>query len=364
MITNAGESISRNLVLDQVSRDFIQQRTLVPAVTNVCLEVQDGEFLTVVGPSGCGKTTLLRLIAGFEFPSRGHLWFDGIEISHTLPHQRPMAMVFQNYALFPHLNVFENIAFGLRLKRMREIEIQESVQIILHMLNLSGLEKRSPHQLSGGQQQRVALGRAMIMKPRLLLLDEPLSNLDAKLRAQMRIEIRHLQQRLGLTCIYVTHDQTEAMSLSDRVVVMNQGRIEQVGTPETIYQRPASIFVADFIGRANFIETQVITCQNRMATLWLWGQQLSLPCSPDVHANQKAYVVLRPESIKLCASTDGIGEIKSVSYFGNQIEYEVETEYSSLCIVDPDIQSGKILHKGSWVRLGIDPLQGYVLPFN
>ena len=352
-----------NLALDQVSKVFEQARGSVRAVDNVSLEIREGEFLTLLGPSGCGKTTLLRLIAGFEAPGSGRILLDGKDIGDVPPNRRPMAMVFQNYALFPHLDVFENIAFGLRLQRIREAEIWESVEIVLHMMNLAGLEIRSPHQLSGGQQQRVALARAMVMKPKLLLFDEPLSNLDAKLRSQMRVEIKHLQQRLGITSIYVTHDQAEALNLSDRIVVMNQGHIEQIGSPEEIYQRPASVFVADFIGRANFCETTVVACEDGQATVVLFGKTVNLPCSPRLHANQAAYVVIRPEAITLGDDSAGeTGEVKTADYFGSQVEYQVETERQSLTVVDNDPQAGCIYPKGSRVSVSFTPARTYVLP--
>jgi len=357
------QTVSGNLVLDNVTKVFGQGQRSMRAVDAVSLDIRGGEFLTLLGPSGCGKTTTLRLIAGFEFPTSGRILLDGKDVGNVPPNKRPTAMVFQSYALFPHLNIFENVAYGLRLKKMRESEIREAVEIVLHMMNLAGLEKRNPNQLSGGQQQRVALARAMVMKPKLLLFDEPLSNLDAKLRAQMRIEIRHLQQRLGITSIYVTHDQTEAMSLSDRIVVMDQGRVEQVGTPEEIYQRPASIFVADFIGRANFIETQVIGCQDACATVMLFGKMISLPCSPQVRANRAAYAVIRPEAIKLVDGAGGVtGEVKAAIYFGSQVEYTVEIGDQVLIVVDNNPQPGGIFRMGSQVSLAFDPSRSYLLP--
>jgi iron(III) transport system ATP-binding protein len=235
-----------NLVLEQVEKIFEQGNNHVRAVDNISIDIHEGEFLTLLGPSGCGKTTTLRLIAGFEFPTHGRILLDGDDIANLPPNKRPMAMVFQSYALFPHLNVFENVAYGLRLRKQPEKVIRDSVEIVLHMMNLAGLEKRTPNQLSGGQQQRVALARAIVTKPRVLLFDEPLSNLDAKLRAQMRIELRHLQQRMGITSIYVTHDQTEEMCLSDRIVVMNKGRVEQLGR-QLISIAARILFVADFI---------------------------------------------------------------------------------------------------------------------
>ena len=216
-----------------------------PAVRNVDLDIVPGEFITLLGPSGCGKTTTLRMIAGFETPTAGEITLDDDVINKVAPNKRPMAMVFQSYALFPHMTVFDNVAYGLK------------VETALTSMNLGPYRDRAPHQMSGGQQQRVALARALVMRPKVLLFDEPLSNLDAKLRVQMRGEIRRLQRRLGITTIFVTHDQDEAMTMSDRIVVMNVGVIEQVDTPQEIYRHPASVFVADFIGRANFLDVDV-----------------------------------------------------------------------------------------------------------
>ena len=355
---------SSMLVLDKLTKVFEQAHNTAPAVDAISLEIHSGEFVTLLGPSGCGKTTTLRLIAGFEFPTRGRILLDGKDIGNQPPNQRPMAMVFQNYALFPHLDVFENIAYGLRLRKLPANEIRESVSMVTHMMNLSGLEKRSPNQLSGGQQQRVALARAMVMKPKLLLFDEPLSNLDAKLRAQMRSEIHHLQRRLGITSIYVTHDQVEAMSLSDRIVVMNQGHIEQVGRPAEIYLRPASVFVADFIGRANFIKTPVVNRQDGRATINVLGQAVSLPCDAAVQVNELAYTVVRPEAFKLksgAAPDRSSGTIKSVAYLGSSIEYEVDAADQTLLVVDTQ-ECLVPFQTGDQVQLTVDPLRSYVLP--
>ena len=355
---------SSMLVLDNLTKIFEQAHNHAPAVDAVSLEIHSGEFVTLLGPSGCGKTTTLRLIAGFEFPSQGRILLDGKDIGNVPPNQRPMAMVFQNYALFPHLDVFENIAYGLRLRKLSANEIRESVSMVTHMMNLTGLEKRSPNQLSGGQQQRVALARAMVMKPKLLLFDEPLSNLDAKLRAQMRSEIHHLQRRLGITSIYVTHDQVEAMSLSDRIVVMNQGHIEQVGRPVEIYLRPASVFVADFIGRANFVKVPVIARQDGLAALNVSGKTVNLPCDAEVQANQLAYAVVRPEAFKFkneAGAAHFVGTVKSVAYLGSSIEYEVDAADQTLLVVDNELCL-EPLRTGTQVNLAIDPLRSYVLP--
>ncbi|GAI75252.1 unnamed protein product, partial [marine sediment metagenome] len=226
-------------------------------VDNVSVKVKEGELVTLLGPSGCGKTTTLRMIAGFEIPTSGKIFIDGKEVSMIPPNQRPTTMVFQNYALFPHMTVFENISYGLKIHKESAQNIKEKTEKIINLVDLEGLSKRSPAHLSGGQQQRVSLARSLIMEPKVLLLDEPLSNLDAKLRISTRLEIRKLQQRIGITSVYVTHDQEEAMTLSDRVVIMNEGKIQQIGTPQEIYAYPNNYFVADFIGNANFLTGKV-----------------------------------------------------------------------------------------------------------
>src|SRR5512136_14154 len=250
------------LVLDHLTKRFPargKQVGEVSAVDDVSISIEKGQFVTLLGPSGCGKTTTLRLIAWFEFPTSGHIIVDNQRLEEVPPNRRDMAMVFQSYAIFPHLNVFENIAYGLNVQRRPQAEVKQRVDRVLELVELTGLENRAPNQLSGGQQQRVALARALIMEPKVLLMDEPLSNLDAKLREQMRTEIRRIQQRLQITSVYVTHDQAEAMTLSDLIVVINAGRVEQVGTAQDLYQRPANRFVADFIGTANFLPGKVVS---------------------------------------------------------------------------------------------------------
>lgn len=224
------------------------------AVDDLSLHVDDGEFVTLLGPSGCGKTTTLRMVAGFIPPDDGDIWFDGRRMNDVPPHRRNTAMVFQSYALFPHMTVAQNVAFGLKMRRLAASEQAARIEEALQMVSLKGLEHRRPGQLSGGQQQRVALARAIVTRPDILLFDEPLSNLDAKLREKVRLEIRDLQRRLGITTLYVTHDQAEALAISDRIVVMNGGRVEQIGDPNQVYRSPRSSFVADFLGAANIIE--------------------------------------------------------------------------------------------------------------
>ena len=253
----------------------------VMAVDDVSLSFGGGSFVTLLGPSGCGKTTTLRMIAGFENPTSGRILVDGADVSRRTPDKREMGMVFQSYALFPHLTVFENVAYGLRLRRRSGTELRTAVDRTLELVGLSGLGSRRPSELSGGQQQRVALARAMAIEPRVLLFDEPLSNLDAKLRVSLRSEIRRIQQTLGITSVYVTHDQSEAMALSDLVVVMNAGRVEQAGTPDEVYQRPASRFVADFIGRANFVDGVIAASEgDGQVSVELLGRRMTMPAAP------------------------------------------------------------------------------------
>ena len=297
------------------------------AVNNIDLEVRQGEFITLLGPSGCGKTTTLRLIAGFETPTSGEILLDQKIINSEPVNTRPMTMVFQSYALFPHMNVYDNISYGLRVKGTHKA-LLEKIEMVMQIMNLTGLEKRMIHQISGGQQQRVALARALVMEPRVLLFDEPLSNLDAKLRVQMRVEIRRLQKRLGITSIYVTHDQHEAMGLSDRIVVMNHGKIEQVGSPREIYQKPATSFVADFMGRSNFIKSTVISSSDSELCIELYGQSIAVAQkNHSFSVGDSVNLIVRPEAIELSTSPTKLqleGEIRQAEFLGQHTEYEVE----------------------------------------
>jgi len=239
-------------------KDIVKRFGILEAVSHVSLEIRDGELFTLLGPSGCGKTTILRLIGGFHKPDAGEIFFGGKSVTGIPPYERNIGMVFQNYALWPHMTLQQNIAYGLRLKKFSRKEIHEKVLGVLKLVNLAGLGDRYPGQLSGGQQQRVALARALVLNPDVLLLDEPLSNLDAKIRLQVRAEIRKLQKELGITTIYVTHDQEEALTLSDRIAVVNAGKLQQIGSPRDLYERPENPFVADFIGINNLIQGDVI----------------------------------------------------------------------------------------------------------
>ena len=266
------------------------------AVHDVSLNIEPGSFVTLLGPSGCGKTTTLRMIAGFESPDEGEIYLGKEPINALTPNKRDTAMVFQSYALFPHYNVYDNVAYGLRLRKVPKSEMHERIEKILDLVELSGMEQRMTNQLSGGQQQRVALARAMVVEPSVLLFDEPLSNLDAKLRVSMRTEIRRIQQQLGITAVYVTHDQAEAMAISDSIIIMNKGVIAQMGTPEEVYYHPSSEFVADFIGEVNFLEGDVTATAGATCTLNIAGRPVRVENPSGFPVGKRCKVVLRPEA--------------------------------------------------------------------
>ena len=303
----------------------------VLAVDGVSFGVRKGEMVTLLGPSGCGKTTTLRLIGGFEIPTAGRVYIDGVDVTDYPPNRRPTGMVFQSYALFPHMTVFDNIAYGLRNKRLSQSEVEKKVYEILEIVNLHGLEKRYPGQLSGGQQQRVALARSLVVEPKVLLLDEPLSNLDAKLREQMRVELKKIQKKIGITGIYVTHDQLEAMTLSDRVIVMKDGKIVQMDTPEALYRFPANKFVANFIGKANFIEGRISSVQDNSCEVVLPNgrkARIELRDARKFGVDELVLVVMRPEGIEFSDSKEGLlaGEVITRIYTGAMASFEVKAE--------------------------------------
>ena len=292
--------------------------------------IEEGELFTLLGPSGCGKTTLLRLLAGFYTPDEGEIHFDGRRVNDVPPHERGIGMVFQNYALWPHMTVTDNIAYGLKLRRTDPGQIRERVAAILGKVRLEGLGARYPGQLSGGQQQRVALARALVLNPKILLLDEPLSNLDAKIRIQVRAEIRKLQKELGITTVYVTHDQEEALTLSDHIVVFNQGRVFQIGTPRALYERPASRFVADFIGINNLVAGTVQDSgAGVLAVRTPLGTLRALP-EEGLRPGAECFVCVRPENISLGgagAERNVVkGRISFAAYLGNTLRYDVELQ--------------------------------------
>ncbi len=300
----------------------------VTAVSDVSLDVADGELVTLLGPSGCGKTTTLRIVSGFESATRGEVWISGERVDDIPPNKRDTSMVFQSYAIFPHMSVEQNIGFGLELRGRPRAEIREEVRRIMDVMNLVDLGRRRPDQLSGGQQQRVALARAIINRPSVLLFDEPLSNLDAKLRVQMRLEIRRIQQTFRITSIYVTHDQTEAMTVSDRIVVMEAGEVRQVGTPFEVYSRPANRFVADFVGRVNFFEGKAAGDSGENLVVEIGELRIEVGSrAGGVAVGDRVTVVVRPESLRLRREADGAfatGRIDRAVYLGDVVEYEID----------------------------------------
>jgi iron(III) transport system ATP-binding protein len=313
------------IVLEGVTKRFGEN----VVVDDLNLTINDGEFVTLLGPSGCGKTTTLRMLAGFAFPDGGTIKVDGEVYSSAgfvlPPEQRQMGMVFQNYAVWPHMTVYQNVAFGLEVLKTSKDEAKERIARIVEIVGLKGLEKRYPGQLSGGQQQRVALARSLVVEPSMLLLDEPLSNLDAKLREHMRWELKELQKRMAITFVYVTHDQAEAMALSDRVAVMSGGKLQQFGPPREIYQRPANRMVADFMGLVNLIPVKVLDGTDGECRLSLGGQAtVSMKTSSKPQPGAEMMLAVRPENVKL--GEGGIkGVVKQATFLGNLNDYQVET---------------------------------------
>ena len=309
------------------------------------LDIRDGELFTLLGPSGCGKTTILRLIGGFHKPDQGEIYFGEKEVSSVPPYLRNIGMVFQNYALWPHMTIFDNVAYGLKLKKVPKKEIGGRVEKVFSMVNLTGLEKRYPGQLSGGQQQRVALARALVLNPDVLLLDEPLSNLDAKIRQTVRAEIRKLQNELAITSIYVTHDQEEALTISDRIAVLDKGAVQQLGTPRDLYERPENPFVADFIGINNLIAGEVteIDQENEGMTVQTRFGPIQCLYEKRFHPGDKCKISVRPETASICGLDEKpneepmnklSGTVSFVSYIGNTIRYDIELDRETIFKVD------------------------------
>lgn len=338
--------ISTHMIeLKSVTKHFEKNK----AVDDISLNIREGEFLSILGPSGCGKTTTLRMIAGFEYPSSGSIILDGQECSKLPPHRRPVNTVFQNYALFPHLTIYENVAFGLKRRGLDKSAIQKEVNVILEMMDIQEHREKYPKQLSGGQQQRVALSRALVNKPKVLLLDEPLSALDLKLRKRMQLELKRIHKQVGITFIFVTHDQDEAMMMSDRIVVMNKGKIEQIGSPEEIYHEPSTSFVADFIGDANLLQ---------LGSLDSLGNSL-LHRIPYNKEGKNQCLVIRPEAITIHDKHAEISDeriivpavVHDVTFAGNKTIVQAEVN-KQMVIVHSIGQDGKeILQEGNTVQL-------------
>ncbi len=331
----------------------------VRAVDGVSIDIVSGEFFSLLGPSGCGKTTTLRMIGGFELPTGGRILLRDRDITTDPPDKRPVNMVFQSYALFPHLDVAGNIAFGLKRRKVEKAEITRRVGEALELVHLSGFEKRRPNQLSGGQQQRVALARALVNQPTVLLLDEPLGALDLKLRRRLQIELKRIQVEVGITFVYVTHDQEEALTMSDRIAVMHAGRVEQLGTPEELYERPATRFVADFIGTTNLLRGRVEADR----TVRLTSGEIA-PCGVDgLAAGAEVELSIRPEAIALVpAEALGAirGRVEQAAYLGNNVSYQVITAGGlTVSVLAP--KSGIRLPTGSDVAITWPPADALVL---
>jgi len=350
-----------SLVLKDVTKTFPERNGgIFNAVDKVNIEVAKGEMVTFLGPSGCGKTTTLRMIAGFVSPTSGSITIAGKDMTSVPVNERAIGFVFQNYALFPHMTIYKNVGYGLKARGEKDADIHDKIINALKLVGLSGDENRYPNQLSGGEQQRVALARVIVMEPSLLLMDEPLSNLDAKLRIHMRTEIRRIQKALGTTCLYVTHDQSEALTVSDRIVVMSRGKVEQIGTPLEIYGSPASTFVADFIGQANIVPAKVQKIEGDMITASISSVNevtARRGCAVSPAVNADVFFVVRPENISI--QDKDAGSVKAVVqtsvFVGSHVEYDLlfneKTAIKASVDFKPDM---KLYQSGDIVSLGFD----------
>ncbi len=355
------------VTVDRVTRIYknVKGRADVVAVDEASFVVAPGELVTLLGPSGCGKTTTLRMIAGFDLPTRGAIRIGGEDVSALPPNKRDTATVFQSYGLFPHMNVAENVAYGLRIRKVPKAEIDERVKRALALTGLSDLADRSPGRLSGGQQQRVALSRSLVVEPGVLLLDEPLSNLDALLREQMRVEIRRIQKSLGITAVYVTHDRVEAMSLSDRVIVMKDGRIRQIGSPSVIYEKPDTVFVAGFVGKVAFFPVEVQGVDGDACACAIRGKAVrSGSRAPAVAVGEPAVLMARPESLRLGPPEQGVvdGTVRQNVYLGSSVESFVTTEYGELLVQIDDPAGRRVAAEGERVSVSFNEDRVRVLP--
>lgn len=353
--------MAASLSIENVAHRYGQ--TLV--LEDVNLDIGEGEFVTLLGPSGCGKTTLLRMAAGFVRPSRGRILLQGRDVTHLPPHKRPINMVFQRPTLFPHLDVHGNVAFGLRLARIPNSEIGPRVHKALEQVRLPGFERRRSHELSGGQMQRVALARVLVAQPRVLLLDEPLSALDLAIRLEMEEELRRLHREIGITFVYVTHDQREALALSNRIAVLNNGRIEQLGSPSEIYRKPATPFIARFVGNANVIPVELRPFRDGMSMLEIGGNRFEIAA---VSGTGSAWLVLRPEAIRLSRDLSGVdcllrGLVQDFSYRGSGHAYRVAVPgLRETLKVDSEADRGAPLPIGSDVAMTWDRASAVYLP--
>ncbi|MFY9440032.1 MAG: ABC transporter ATP-binding protein [Tepidanaerobacteraceae bacterium] len=355
----AGNNKAVEIRLENISKTFLDPSRggEVHAVRPLNLEIKPGQLTTLLGPSGCGKTTLLRIVAGFEEPTTGRIIIGGQDQTNVLANKRDIGFVFQNYALFPHMNIYDNVSYGLKLKGVPSAQIKEAVKEVLEMVGLAGMERRYPNQISGGEQQRVALARVIVTKPKVLLFDEPLSNLDAKRRIQMRVEIKQLQQMLSITSLYVTHDQEEALAISDQIVVMNKGTIEQVGSPQEIYSKPRSTYVAKFVGHTNVFTADVKSVNGNVVEAESGGKVYRVTTNyGDVKKGEKAFLLIRPEAVEvkpLSESANGAmkGRVKFVTYLGEKVEYVLDVNGQEITAVAADPQSGEMHNSGQEVAV-------------
>lgn len=337
----------------------------IHAVDDVSFEIEPGIFATLLGPSGCGKTTSLRMIAGFENPTKGKITIGEEDVTYIPPWKRDTAMVFQSYGLFPHMTVGENIGYGLKMRKVAKLTLEKKVLDILELVGLKGFEDRPPSSLSGGQQQRVALARALVVEPSVLLFDEPLSNLDVLLREQMRVEIRRIQQKTGITAIYVTHDRTEAMTLSDVVIVMNNGKIVQIGSPFEMYEEPNSAFVGSFMGKMAFFPVNVLNWEGDIGIVELYQKKLRIRISRTVTPDKSlSYAIAcRPESLQIQQPEKGVipGVLTTNVYLGNVIESYVKTDFGEI-MVKSELQRGFLIAEQAKVSVSIQSEKAILLP--
>ena len=357
------DKVKKGVRLDHISKIYQDPKTHKDfyAVKDTSLTIEPGSFVTLLGPSGCGKTTTLRMIAGFESPDEGEIYLGDEAINALTPNKRDTAMVFQSYALLPHYNVFDNVAYGLKLRKVPKAEIRERVMHILDLVELTGMEGRMTNQLSGGQQQRVALARALVIEPSVLLFDEPLSNLDAKLRVSMRTEIRRIQQEVGITAIYVTHDQSEAMALSDNIIIMNKGVVEQMGTPQEIYYHPRNEFVADFIGEANFLRGVMTGRSGDHAVMEVEGQTVAVAARDDLEQGKEYTIVLRPEAAHLADEGGMPCKVVLSCFMGSYQNYHVMLGDTLVKLSETNPQNKHIYAVGDECRLVFAPDAVHVL---
>ncbi len=357
------EKQKKGVRLEHISKIYKDPKTGKEfyAVQDTTLDIEAGTFVTLLGPSGCGKTTTLRMIAGFESPDEGEIYLGGEAINSLTPNKRDTAMVFQSYAMLPHYNVFDNVAYGLKIRKLPKEEIRERVMNILKLVEMDGMESRMTNQLSGGQQQRVALARALVLEPGVLLFDEPLSNLDAKLRVSMRTEIRKIQQKVGITAIYVTHDQSEAMSISDKIIIMSKGKVEQIGTPREIYYHPNSRFVADFIGEANFLEAKVVSVEGDKAKIHVAGENLQVNNYAKAKAGDISALVIRPEAASLAEKGYLEAKVMLSTFMGSYQYYQVMVGDMEIQITDYNPVNRRIYEVGEKAFLDFDTAGVYIL---